>query len=289
MIWFFWIQISIRPSRSGNQTSSFMATTLCLLSPSRPFGHWRWFHASLPIVDHSLSFRWTETNWNKCWIFDSFENQALRLHWYGVSERDCAFFTMCSRKIPQLPVPARLRFCSAGSFQTVYVGVDRVDDRIAVVGAKKQCKTQGFKIYASEVDLQEVEDAYRILWNTEIQEGLKADLLICTFDWIHVLCSFTATPKTWLWFSLRHGVPGRLLSMESGKTSDDLLSCNDFYAGWGTSKLSLSWRPCPASRPWLTMQLAYWSVNLRRPTCSNAFMKVESEDFRQRPSCVGWK
>lgn len=71
--------------------------------------------------------------------------QALRLHWIGVSDRDCAFFKLCHKRSPQRPVPARLRY----------------------------------KIYMSDKDVAEVEHAYRDFWNAEIRSGLLADLLIC--------------------------------------------------------------------------------------------------------------
>ncbi|CAK9022120.1 DnaJ-like protein 1 [Durusdinium trenchii] len=72
-------------------------------------------------------------------------SEVLQLHWFGVSDRDCAFFKMCNKKSTEKPVPARLRF----------------------------------KIYESDVDLNEVEDAYRIFWEAEMRLGLRADLIIC--------------------------------------------------------------------------------------------------------------
>eukprot|EP00435_Cladocopium_sp_Y103_P008147 s621_g2.t1 len=71
--------------------------------------------------------------------------QALRLHWIGVSDRDCAFFKLCHKRTPERPVPARLRY----------------------------------KIYMSEADVAEVEHAYREFWDAETRSGLLADLLIC--------------------------------------------------------------------------------------------------------------
>lgn len=46
----------------------------------------------------------------------------------------------------------------------------------------------GFKIYESDVDLNEVEDAYRIFWEAEMRLGLRADLIICSTSRRTLVC-----------------------------------------------------------------------------------------------------
>lgn len=105
-------------------------------------------------------------NWKTLKDVEDIEAWEVGLHWYGVSERDCAFF-QCQSKTLQQPVPARLRAQSAF----------RSESQWNFNELKRM--SWGYKSYASEADVSEVEDAYRGLWNAEIRGGLRPDLLLC--------------------------------------------------------------------------------------------------------------